>query len=105
MRASGIAYYAACTLQLNRKTRHGQRSKDFLIIDSGRESSSAYNKDTLWLISHDPAFNNGIGTAWLQNAVVRSCWHGPNQDGRCRFTCMDGHSMQMATRYFTPLAI
>ncbi|KAK9851119.1 hypothetical protein WJX84_005652, partial [Apatococcus fuscideae] len=82
MRAFGVPYYTRCTLQLNRKGRPGQPIKDYLVIQCSKEKSSAYSKDGLWLISTHPTFHVGTRSPWLQNAVVRSCWHGPNQDGR-----------------------
>ncbi len=82
MRAAGVPYYARCTLQLDWKTRHGQSSKDFLVIHSGKEKSSAYCKDAVWLISAERGFHADSPAPWLRTAVVRACWHGPNHDGR-----------------------
>jgi AAA domain len=55
---------------------------------SGREKSSAYHRNDLWVLSSTPLLHDaaagGPGDSrrrpWV--AVVRSCWHGPNPEGR-----------------------
>ena len=63
-------------------------SQMYLTLASGRGSSSDYRKDQLWVVGSAPelalAAQAGIADRlnrpWCM--VVRSCWHGPNHEGR-----------------------
>ena len=51
---------------------------------SGQGKSSSYHKDDLWVIGSTRDLQEGEGrtgsSSWV--AVARSCWHGPNKEGR-----------------------
>ena len=51
---------------------------------SGRGKSSSYHKDDLWVIGSTRDLQERDGgngsSSWV--AVARSCWHGPNKEGR-----------------------
>lgn len=66
------------------------RDKVFLTLHSIRNKSNSYHKNDIWIVSNAPNFGlccgHKAGTVhskipWV--ALLRSLWHGPNQDGRC----------------------
>ena len=60
----------------------------FLTLKSGLEKSAAYRKDDLWVLSTVPELSvpaqRGPGDRLARPFVLmaRSCWHGPNNEGR-----------------------
>ncbi|BDA40874.1 Protein ZGRF1 [Coccomyxa sp. Obi] len=60
----------------------------FLTLKSGLEKSAAYRKDDLWVLSTVPELSvptqSGPGDRLARPFVLmaRSCWHGPNNEGR-----------------------
>lgn len=60
----------------------------FLTLRSGHGTSAEYRKDQLWVVGSVPELAQGPQTGvgdrlnrpWCM--VVRSCWHGPNHEGR-----------------------
>ena len=56
----------------------------FCVCSSGQGKSSSYHKDDLWVIGSTRDLQEGEGkhgsSSWV--AVARSCWHGPNKEGR-----------------------
>ena len=60
----------------------------YLTLTSGRGSSTEYRRDQLWVVGSMPELARGpqIGVGDRLNRpwcmVVRSCWHGPNHEGR-----------------------
>ena len=59
-----------------------------LTLASGRGTSAEYRRDQLWVVGSAPQLATGLQTSvgdrlnrpWCM--VVRSCWHGPNHEGR-----------------------
>ena len=60
----------------------------YLTLASGRGTSAEYRRDQLWVVGSTPELaagpQTGVGDRlnrpWCM--VVRSCWHGPNHEGR-----------------------
>lgn len=62
----------------------------YLVLRSGRAKSTEYHQGDVWIISNDPMFRSGFDPGQLGDttrapwtSVVKSLWHGPNQDGKC----------------------
>ena len=63
-------------------------SQMYLTLASGRGGSSEYRKDQLWVVGSAPelalaaqtGISDRLNRPWCM--VVRSCWHGPNHEGR-----------------------
>ena len=61
----------------------------YLTLATGRGTSTEYRRDQLWVVGSAPELaagqQTGVGDRlnrpWCM--VVRSCWHGPNHEGRC----------------------
>lgn len=93
MRRSGLQYYADCQLTMYQKRQadgaNAASSKSFyLTLQSGQLRSSEYRKDQLWVIGSRPDLDvpNRQGPcdrmARPFTVVARSCWHGPNHEGK-----------------------
>ena len=61
----------------------------YLILKSGRTKNADYSKNDVWVISSHPLMKSGFVPGSVGDrskapwtAVVRSVWHGPNQDGK-----------------------
>lgn len=71
----------------------GQQRKEekaFLILGASRMKSNGYHKNDVWILSNVPYFlyeRQGFVSSTVSTkpwaCLVRSLWHGPNQDGKC----------------------
>eukprot|EP00890_Picochlorum_soloecismus_P000564 jgi/Picsp_1/1508/NSC_04986-R1_prematurely terminated mrna decay factor-like len=70
----------------------GQQKKEekaFLILGASRMKSNGYHKNDVWILSNVPYFlyvRQGFVSSTVSTkpwaCLVRSLWHGPNQDGK-----------------------
>ncbi|KAK9809918.1 hypothetical protein WJX72_001732 [[Myrmecia] bisecta] len=106
MRGARVPLYTDAELTMYQRSKKalaedaedGQAKKAtsiFLTLKSGREKSSEYHKDDLWVLSSGPTFDTPLATRvriterqWV--AVARSLWHGPNQEGRMEIEFLSG---------------
>ena len=71
----------------------GQQRKEekaFLVLGASRMKSNRYHKNDVWVLSNVPYFmyeRQGFVSSTVSTkpwaCLVRSLWHGPNQDGKC----------------------
>ncbi len=68
---------------------NGAGQERLVTVAAARDALSACRRDDLWIISNNPEFSSGFAAGQLGDrsrapwvAVVRSLWHGPNQDGK-----------------------
>jgi hypothetical protein len=67
-----------------------KQEKAFLILGASKMKSNGYHKNDVWVLSNVPYFlyqRQGFVSSTVSTkpwaCLVRSLWHGPNQDGKC----------------------
>jgi len=95
-RSAHLAFFAACSLSVWRPRRGGDEQaaasppSHFLTLGGVSAAQKvAFRKDDLWVVGSDLALEapparrpaERMAAPWV--AIARSCWHGPNQEGRC----------------------
>jgi hypothetical protein len=89
-----VQYYADCQLakyqkrQADKKGESSNSCSMYLTLQSGVQCSAEYRKDQLWVVGSRPDLDVPCQNAPCDRlaqpftVVARSCWHGPNREGR-----------------------